>query len=146
MKYLPYILIAILCCLLTYCATDHFRDTGNVIEVPKEVIKEKIIIQEKEVIKWKEAKSKIVYRTKFDTLATIDTVYAELKKCDTIVKVDSIIIAKQDTIIVGQKELIQNCENQLKSLNSKINKEKRKTLLTKIGAGIAIIITILLVK
>lgn len=139
MKYLPYILIAILCCLVTYCVTDHYAGVGKVVEVPKEVIKEKIITKEKEVIKWKEAKSKIVYRTKFDTLATIDTVYAELQKCDTIVKMDSIIISKQDTIIVDQKELIDTYKKDLK-------KEKRKDLLTKIGAGVAIVIAILLVK
>jgi hypothetical protein len=136
MKYLTYILIGLLCCLLTYCGTEYFHKP---VVIEKKVIQEKIIEKEKEVIKWKEAKSKIHYRTKFDTVATIDTVYAELLKCDTIVKMDSIIIASQDTIIIDQKELISSYKKDLK-------REKRKTFFTKVVAGVAIIVTILLVK
>lgn len=111
---------------------------------PKEIIKEKIVEKEKEVIKWKEKKGKIIYRTKFDTLATIDTLYIELIKCDSIVKIDSIIIADQDTIIKDQKQVINIVEKSNESLKKDLKKEKRKSLLTKIGAGVAIIITIIL--
>jgi hypothetical protein len=40
---------------------------------------------------------KIVYRTKFDTLATIDTVFIELVKCDSVVNI-------LDSAVVGLKK------------------------------------------
>jgi hypothetical protein len=146
MKYLTHALIFLLGGLLAYCGTEHFKPMPEVVEIEKEVIKEKIVTQEKEVVKWKAQKDKIVYRTKFDTLATIDTVYIELIKCDSIGKIDSSLIASQDTIIVDQKKLIANCEANTQVLKKEIKKEKRKGLLTKIGAGIIIFLTIIAVK
>jgi phosphate uptake regulator len=68
----------------------------------------------------------------------VDTLYVELLKCDSIVKIDNRIIASQDTIIADQKELI--------AINVKeIKKQKRKILFTKIGSGI-IIVAVLLLK
>lgn len=100
-------------------------------------LQEKIITKETEVIKWKAQKGSIEYRTIFDTLATIDTVYKELIKCDSIVKIDSLIIAGQDTIIAEQKELIDISEKEGK-------KQKRKLFFTKVVAGAVVLVTILL--
>lgn len=61
------------------------------------VLKDSIIYQEKEVIKWKTKKAGITYVTKFDTLATFDTVYVELVKCDSTNNINSNIIASLDT-------------------------------------------------
>lgn len=108
--------------------------------------KQKIGTIKVEVVKLKEGKTKIIYRTKFDTLATIDTVYAELQKCDTIVKIDSIIIQKQDTIIFKQEELIDTIEKNNDSLKKDLKKQKRKLVFTKILAGAIIILTIIATK
>jgi hypothetical protein len=105
----------------------------------------KIEYKEKEVIKWKEQKERIKYITKFDTLVTVEIVYKELIKCDSIVKIDSAIIAGQDTIIVDQKELIALSEAEKEKLTKEVKKQKRKTLITKIGSGI-IIVGVLLLK
>jgi hypothetical protein len=110
---------------------------------PKEIhthtIENKIATEEKEVIKWKDQKEKIKYVTKFDTIVTKEIIYKELIKCDSVVKIDSIIIARQDTIIADQKELIYLSEKEVK-------KQKRKLVFTKIVAGVAIVTTILLAK
>lgn len=111
-----------------------------------EVIKSRIDTIEVEVVKLKQAKTKIIYRTIFDTLATIDTVLIELKKCDTIVKIDSVIIKDQETIIEGQEDVIGLIETDNKALQKQIKKEKRKLILTKIGAVAVIILTIIAVK
>lgn len=148
MKYLIYACIVLLACLLTYCGTEHFREVPEpeIREVEKQVIKEKIVLKEVEVIKWKTEKGKIVYRTKFDTLATIDTVYIELAKCDSIVKLDSLIIAGQDTIIIGKDSLISICESDQAILKKDLKRQRRKNFFTQAGAGVAIILTILLIK
>ncbi|HET6224677.1 MAG TPA: hypothetical protein VFF27_00265 [Bacteroidia bacterium] len=111
---------------------------------PKEVvhthtIQDKIVTEEKEVVKWKAQKEKIIYTTKFDTIVTKEIIYRELLKCDSIVKIDSSIIAGQDTIIADQKELIALSEKEVK-------KQKRKLVFTKVVAGAVIVATILLVK
>ncbi len=99
-----------------------------------------------DVIKWKESKSKIVYRTKFEPTVTIDTVLVNLKKCDTIVKIDSVIIHRQDTIIVHQDTIIVQQEELIEDLNKDIKKQKRKLLFTKILAGAIIVLTIFVAK
>ncbi len=111
-----------------------------------EVIRDSIIVREKEVIKWKEKKGRIIYKTKFDTLATFDTVYIELIKCDSIVEIDNRIIANQDTIIQQQTEMIGLEEAEIDSLNKDLKKEKRKLLISKIIAGVGLLLTLILVK
>lgn len=111
-----------------------------------EVIKHKVDTLEKQVIKWKEQKTKIVYKTYFDTLATIDTVFIELIKCDSIIKIDSVIIAKQDTIIQDQALIIAGFEAEKEEYEHEIKKGKRKLLLTKVLVGAVILCTILFVK
>jgi hypothetical protein len=147
MKYLSHILVFLLGCLLTYCGTEQFKEPcPEYVESKQvEVIKEKIVVKEKEVIKWKEKKGSIIYTTKFDTLATIDTIYVELLKCDSIVKIDSQIIFIQDTIIADQKEAITLGEIENASLKNEVKKQKRKNIITRFGAGI-IIVAILLLK
>jgi hypothetical protein len=148
MKPIYYILTGfIIGALLYYWGAEYFQKPLPVVDHQKEtIIKDSIIYKEKEVIKWKKAKSEIHYVTEFDTLATIDTVLVELIKCDSVVKIDSNIIASQDTIIVKQKELIELSEAEKEALKKDLKREKRKTLFTKVVAGVAIVVTILLVK
>lgn len=149
MKYLPYILTFILGCIFMYFIMDYFSPCKDIVVPISKVeakLKANIDTQEKEVKVLKEGKEKRSYKTTFDSSSTIDTVKIELAKCDTIVKIDSVIMAKQDTIIIDQKELIETYEGETKSLLKEVKKEKRKTLFTKIVAGVAIIVTILLVK
>lgn len=108
-----------------------------------EVIKKQVDTLKVEVVKLKDAKTKIIYKTKFDTLATIDTVLVELKKCDTIVKIDSVIIQKQDTIIKGQETIISDLDSHNQVLEADIKKQKRKLIFTKILAGAVIVLTII---
>jgi hypothetical protein len=115
------------------------RWTEPKTEPQKPIIEEKIVEKEVEVVKWKAQKEKIIYTTKFDTVVTKEIIYKELLKCDSIVKIDSVIIAGQDTIITEQKELIALSEKEVK-------KQKRKLLFTKVVAGGVIVATILLVK
>lgn len=106
------------------------------------IVKTKIVTEMKEVIKWKEAKDKIKYRTTFDSTDSIKNVLVNLKKCDTIVKIDSIIIYKQDTIIVQKDAIIFQQDELVDDLYKKVKKEKRKLLFTKIIAGVIIVFTI----
>jgi hypothetical protein len=148
MKPIYYILLGfIIGVLLFYWGSIYFEKPIPDPEPQKEtIIKDSIIYQEKEVIKWKKAKSEIHYVTEFDTLATIDTVLVELIKCDSVVKIDSNIIASQDTIIIKQKELITLSEAEKDSLKKELKREKRKTFFTKVVAGVAIVVTILLLR
>jgi hypothetical protein len=140
MKYLSHILVGLLVFLLTYFSMNRCTEYKPIVEIQKEiVIKDSIITKEKEVIKWKKLKGEIKYDTIFDTLTTKETIYINLIKCDSVVKVDNIIIADQDTIIEKHKTLIELKEKEIK-------RQKRKTFFTKVVAGVAIIVTILLLK
>lgn len=143
----PYLVILILSvafivAVLSKCEKPVYKDRTDTIEI----IKSRIDTVEKEVVKWKEAKTHIVYRTKFDTLATIDTVLIELKKCDTIVKIDSIIIQKQDTIIQDQRVIIDDLDLDKKELTKEVKRQKRKLIFTKILAAAIIITSIIILK
>jgi hypothetical protein len=116
-----------------------WRWTEPKTEPQKPIIEEKIVEKEVEVVKWKAQKEKIIYTVKFDTVVTKEIIYKELLKCDSIVKIDSVIIAGQDTIIAEQKELLTISEKEIK-------KQKRKLLFTKVVAGAVIVATLLLVK
>lgn len=106
-------------------------------------LKQKIDTIKIDVVRWKEAKAKIKYRTKFDTLTKIDTVLLNLRNCDTIVKIDSIIIHKQDTIIQFQEDIIYDLDSYNQELESEKKKIKRKLFFTKVLAGVVIILTII---
>jgi hypothetical protein len=125
--------------------SEKLSKKDTVIEDKSDSIITKIEYKEKEVIKWKEQKESIKYITKFDTLVTVKIVYKELMKCDSVVKIDSAIIAGQDTIIGDQKELIALSEAEKERLKKEVKREKRKVLITKIGSGI-IIGAVLLLK
>jgi hypothetical protein len=145
MKYaLLWIAVGILLgCILSECTR---KPIPEIREVEKEKILEKIVEKEKEVIKWKQAKEKIKYITEFDTIVTKEIIYQELIKCDSVVKISDSIIVAQDTIIADQKQVIAIVESNNSVLKKDLKKQKRKTLLTKIGAGAAIVITILLAR
>jgi hypothetical protein len=166
-KYLTHALFFILGCLLTYCGTEHFKPIPEVREIEKEVIKEKIITKEKEVDLLKEEKKGITYKTTFkglkptkdssskeiicDTIkvdcdSLANEIYVELIKCDSIVKLDSAIIQAQDTIIIAQKELIADCEQDNTILKSDLKKQKRKNFFTKVAGVVVVAITVLLMR
>jgi hypothetical protein len=148
MKPIYYILLGfIIGVLLFYWGSIYFEKPIPDPEPQKEtIIKDSIIYQEKEVIKWKKAKSEIHYVTEFDTLATIDTVIVELIKCDKEVKADNKIIKADSIIIAGKDSLLSFAEAEKEALKKQVKREKRKTLFTKVVAGVAIVVTILLLK
>ncbi len=94
------------------------------------------------VTKLKIQKGKIEYRTKFDTLATIDTVLIELLKADTIIKLDNRIIAGQDTIIAYQGRIIEFQGDSIKELNDDLKKEKRKVKIFKVATVAALLLNL----
>lgn len=96
------------------------------------VYKTRIEKQIDTVEKLKTLRGKIEYRTKFDTLATVDTVLIELLKADTIIKIDTKIIARQDTIIAYQGRIIEFQGDSIEVLNSDLKKEKKKVKIFKV--------------
>ena len=158
-------------CSLTTCENDPVTITDNTkvaelythlnhVNKSKELFKKQAEILTKQVDSLKAHKAKIVYRTKFDTLATIDTVIIELIKCDSVVKVSDSVIVKQDEKSQAlaealsesekaqdiQNELIDTKDKDLKYTKKLLRKEKRKLLFTRIGivVGAAALIVILL--
>lgn len=114
-----------------------------------------------EITTHKEVKTRIIYKTRFDTLATVDTIYVELIKCDSIVRLDSVIIGKQDhqiktiyTVIENQDKIITSKESlligkdsEIKAKDKALKKEHRKVIFTKIvavvGLGVVIVLSLL---
>lgn len=88
----------------------------------------------------KTIRGKIEYRTKFDTLATIDTVLVELLKADTIIKIDKRIILMQDTIVHEQARIIEIQGDSINTLNDELKKEKRKVRFFKATTVIALLL------
>jgi hypothetical protein len=148
MKPIYYILTGfIIGILLFYCGLEYFEKPIPVVDHKKEtIIKDSIIYREKEVIKWKKLKGEIKYDTIFDTLATKETIYINLIKCDSVVKIDNKIIKADSSIKAGKDSLISICEFDKEALKKQVKREKRKTLFTKVVAGVAIVVTILLLK
>lgn len=108
------------------------------------VVKERIKIETKEVVKWKKAKDNIRYVTEFDTLATLDTVIIELAKCDSIVRIDSVIIAKLDTIVNHKDQLLTAKDQQIKEVKKSARKEKRKAFFRGIATGAVVVGSVIL--
>lgn len=168
MRVLSYVLVFLIGGLVSYCGTEYFKSPcPEYVEVKADSIKTKIEAKEKEVEVLKEKKKGISYTTSFkgfkplamakdtmdkhtmanhgqdcDTMAQV--IYVELLKCDSMVKIDDVIIANQDTIIADQKKVISIVEADNGKLKKEVKKQKRKTLLTKIGSGIVIVAVILL--
>jgi len=125
----------------------------NHSEKAKELFKKEAEKLNKEVDSLKARKSKIIYRTKFDTLSTIDTVIGELIKCDSVVKVSDTIIEKQEQEIEGLGNALTESENisviqadiiKLKDVDlaeskKELKKAKRKSTISKVGGGLAVI-------
>lgn len=121
--------------MLKYChgpvtAQVHIHDSIPIYQARIDTI-------EKKVVKWRDQKAEIHYRTIFDSTATKDTVYVELLKADTVVHIDNHIIAGQDTIIAYKDHIIKFQLDSITVLNRSLNKEKRKVILWKVCAGIA---------
>lgn len=136
-KAIPYLIIVILVGWIVY-DFDGCRQSGNPEQLKDTVyvLKKRIETRIDTVTKWKSAKGKIVYRTQFDTLATIDTVLIELYKADTIIKIDNRIIQAQDSIITDQSLIIGSLECEVEGQKQQVKKEKKKVLLWK---GIAVL-------
>lgn len=127
---------------------------NNVIKHLKDKVTHDTII----VTKYKQAKSNIVYRTRFDTLVQVDTVIKELIKCDSVVQIDAKIITAQDstiydlgnvikaydTINVEQGNVIalNNLEN--KATKKELKKVKRKLFFTRV-AGVLILTGVIII-
>lgn len=132
-------LLAVLC--LHTCSGPEVKTVYNKDTVYS--LTKRVEYREKEVVKWKQAKDKIVYRVP-DTIETKEVIYKELLKADTIIKIDNQIIASQDSIIFDQKQIIHIQEIQNKDLVKENKKLKRKAVATKIIAGAAIVLVIFL--
>jgi hypothetical protein len=125
----------------------------------KEVFKKEVEKLNNEVANLKARKSKVIYRTKFDTLSTIDTVIVELTKCDSVVKVSDTIIGKQeqeieglvdaltesDNISVIQADIIKSKDVDLAESKKDLKKAKRKLFFTRVG-GVVLIVGIIAVS
>lgn len=72
----------------------------------------------------KKCKGKVIYRTKFDTLATIDTVIVELIHCDSVVQIDAKIITAQDSVIYDQSQIIKAQDTLISVKDTLILEEK----------------------
>lgn len=122
------ILVAILVVMVGLKSCEPVQEKQQIKEIHDtiKVIEKQIEKQAIEVVKWKKSKSEIHYVTQFDTLATFDTVYVELVKCDSIVKIDSLIIASQDTIIKEQTKIINKNDEEIKLVKKSGRKRERK--------------------
>ena len=163
------LIIVFVTCSLTRCENEPVTITDNtkVAELytqlnhankAKELFKKEAQILNKQVDSLKARKAKIVYRAKFDTLATIDTVIVELIKCDSVVKVSDSIIIKQDeksqALVEAlnesekaqeiQVELLDTKDKDLKYTKKLLRKEKRKLLFTRIGIVVATVALIVI--
>lgn len=124
----------------TYTALNHANKE-------KELYKKQAESKDKAYKELEKKKSKVVYRTKFDTLATIDTVVVELIKCDSVAKISDTMIDNRnekiqalvnalnacDTAQVIQSEIIESKDKDLKATKKALRKEKRKLFFTRIG-------------
>lgn len=127
--------IAIILFSLRACEPVPVTNKQHAIHDTITVTKEKIKTEKQEVIKWKQAKEKIRYVTQFDTIATIDTVKIELIKCDQVVKIDSVIINRLDSIVAHQDKLISLKDIELKENKKALRKGKRKAFFAGLGIG-----------
>jgi hypothetical protein len=87
MKYLPYILIAILCCLVTYCSTEYFRlPCPEIVKSDTVTLIDTVFLQE-DVIKkpYTPAISGIIYKD-------------SVKSADSIIKIPAAYIYKDSLI------------------------------------------------
>jgi hypothetical protein len=119
----------------------------EVIHDTIQVITERIVEKKKAVAKLKQSKSDLpTYTVTFDSTATRDTIYVELVKCDSIVQVDSIIIASQDIIIEDQSKVIELQDTLIQAVQSDLKAEKKanrrlkkKLFFTKVGAVLCVL-------
>jgi len=159
------LIVGLLCGSLMTCDKEPIQDNTRLAELHSVINNQEKIIKaykKKETLlisrvdSLKRVKSKIKYKTKFDTLATIDTVIVELIKCDSVVQVDAKVINTQDTLIyalqkeVQAKDTIINSKDALffeseESHKKEVRRLKRKLFFTKVG-GVALIVGIIAVS
>lgn len=79
------------------------------------------------LIQEKQGRTKYIerYHMVSDTMPK-DTIYKMLLVADTIIKIDTKIIARQDTIIAYQGRIIEFQGDSIEELNSDLKKEKKK--------------------
>lgn len=129
------VILAVILLWMRACTPVPVSEKAQAIHDTITVVKERIKIETKEVVKWKQAKDKIEYVMKFDTLATIDTVIVELIKCDQEVKIDSIIISDLDSIVASQDIELKFKDKLIKENKKTARKEKRKAFFAGLGIG-----------
>lgn len=173
-KYYEYIALVILGLILGYLlfhgseSIKYIRDKKKEAELYLSLkvsdqkvanLKNDMILKDKQVAILSNKRNKIHYITKFDTLATIDTVIVELVKCDSVVvlldSIESIQNLKQQDCVNALNEvenkglkkdtLLLGFQEENKSLAKENKKLKRKIILTKIGSVALVIGTIVLI-
>jgi len=169
--YILFFILGFVACNLTTCENEPVTvDNTKLAETytalthankEKEFYKKQAESKDKSYKELDKKKSKIVYRTKFDTLATIDTVVVELIKCDSVAKISDIIIDNRnekiqslvnalnacDTVQIIQSEIIESKDKDLKATKKALSKEKRKLFFTRVGVvagGVALILVLAL--
>lgn len=131
-------------CGLRACSPNPLTPKALLIHDTIKVLEVKTVEIEKEVVKWKTAKSRVHYVTKFDTLATIDTVIVELIKCDQVVKIDSVIIDKLDSLVSTQKIELNFKDQEIKENKKVTRKAKRKAFFNGVAVGAAAVVAVLI--
>lgn len=145
-SYIIFVLLSVVCILFLFhgCKQDPVvKAQEKAIHDTIVVEKQKIVYQEKEVVKWKEAAAGIHYRTTFDSTATIDTVKVELTKADTLVKIEAKEIAIQDSIDIEKDTIQAQEEKEVELVKKELKKEKGKVFLAKVVAVIATVLLVL---
>ena len=137
-------IVFIFACILNTCENEpqmsDFKLIGQkhaIIHDTIKTIEYRVAEKQIQVIKWKEGISRI----KYDTVRTnsVDTLYINLIKCDSVGHIQDSIITKQDTIITDQATIIK-LQKEIEKDNKKENRKlKRKLLFTKIGSVLVIV-------
>lgn len=71
-----------------------------------------------------------------------DTIYKMLLVADTVIKLDTKIIARQDTIIAYQGRIIEFQGDSIEVLNSDLKKEKKKVKIFKVTTVAALLLNL----
>lgn len=117
------LLIAVACMWSMHsCRPQPVREIHDTIRL----IEKKIYHRDSVIVKYKERAERIVYRTRFDTIATIDTVLVELIKCDSAVHIRDTIIIAQDSTIRDLKGVVELHKKDKEIAKKDARKERRK--------------------
>jgi hypothetical protein len=136
--------VFIFACILNTCDREpqmsDFKPIGEkhaIIHDTIKTIEYRVDTNKKKVKKWKHQKERIKYDTIY--VNSVDTLYINLIKCDSVANIQDSIISKQDTIITDQATIIE-LQKEIEKDNKKENRKlKRKLLFTKVGAVLIVV-------